>query len=691
MLDIEPKDLLIEIGCEELPSKSLQKLQSSFLDSFLKKIKEAELNFDAIKAFAAPRRLAIHVTHLSAAQPTRFEPKKGPPRTVALDKEGKPTIAALKFAETCKVPYETLTFNNDGYLFFEQKVPGLSTEQLIPLLLTDILNTLPINKRMRWGSNDFSFVRPVQWLVILFGDKLIETEIFGIKSDRYTQGHRFHHPHPIRIDMPSNYETLLQKPGYVIADFEKRRSQIHTALLHATKEYNQHSLFDPELLDEVTGLVEWPVILTGEFNNAFLEIPKEALVSSMQVHQKCFPITNSVGKLLSKFLIVSNIQSTDPQTVIDGNNRVMEARLADAAFYYRVDKETPLKERINRLEHIVFQVGLGSLLDKTNRIKTLTEYIAPTIKADLQSASRAAWLSKADLVTLMVGEFPELQGIMGRYYALQDAESDSVAKAIEEHYHPRFSQDSLPNTLEGSAVALADRIDSLTGIFSIGKRPTGDKDPFGLRRQAMAVLRIIIEKKLNLDLKDLFAKANSHFPNAKENQDPSNTVLLDFCFDRLRAWYQEQGITPQVFEAVLAKNPTKPFDFHQRIQAVSGFQKLPEAEALAAANKRVKNILTKSEENIPKDAMVDIALLQEKAEKDLETQLSAKEKEISPLVDASDYTEALKALATLRQPVDQFFTDVMVMSDNEALRNNRLRLLHRLRILFLKIADISLL
>jgi glycyl-tRNA synthetase beta chain len=686
------QDLLIEIGCEELPSKSLQKLQTALLEGLSLKLKEADLSFKKMVGFATPRRLAVQVLELATVQPTRSILKKGPARVAAFDKEGNPTTPALKFAESCKVPFEKLTFqetDKGSWLVFEQQEPGLLTEQLLPKMLMDVLNNLPINKRMRWGDNDFSFVRPVHWIVLLFGDKVIDAEIFGIKADRYTRGHRFHHPKPISINKSQDYEQILLKTGYVIADFNKRREKIATAMQETVQKNHYQVIIEPELLDEVTGLVEWPVVLTGEFDKSFLEIPKEALISSMQVHQKCFPITDLKGNLLQHFLIISNIESIDPKAVINGNNWVMKARLADAAFYYKVDKEITLHQRSEKLKQVVFQAGLGSLWDKSERIAALAKIIAEKINADAIYTERAALLCKADLLTQMVGEFPELQGTMGRYYALHHSEPAIVAQAIEEHYFPRFAQDGLPDSLEGAAVALADRIDSLVGIFGLGKEPTGDKDPFGLRRQALGILRIIIEKELNLDLEDLFSKAI--IIESVPKRDIKNNLLI-FCFDRLKARYLEQGIAPQIFEAVRNKElPSNPLDFHKRIQAVAIFKNLPEAETLAAANKRVKNILSKSDVSIPEDANIEKALLTEKAETELSAALISKEKEIEPLVKSGNYTEALKTLAALREPVDQFFTDVMVMVEDEALRNNRLRLLNRLRKLFLEIADISLL
>lgn len=711
------KDLFIELGCEELPAKTLKKIVEDFASTLMKDFqKELSTTAESLfcKTFITPRRIAILVMGL----PTHKEPEeiKSLPKTAAFDKEGNPTPALLAVKErmsSTKNATILIEKENDAYLYFKQP-DGEFTEKIIPEILKRVLyQTMPLKDRMRWGNFDFSFIRPVHWIVLLFGDKVIETEIFGIKTNRYTKGHRFLHPKPILINQIKNpekdYEMLLEKEGKVIADFQKRREKIHQQLLQSTKvigcnliDKNEQSKNDFEtLLDEVTGLVEWPVVLMGDFDPLFLDIPKEALISAMITHQKCFPLIDDAGKLLPKYLMVSNIESTDPQTVIEGNNRVMQARLADAAFYYRVDKEITLHLRKEDLKKVVFQQGLGNLWDKSKRIAILAQEIARNIQADTIYAERAALLCKADLLTQMVGEFPELQGIMGRYYALHDSEPEAVATAIEEHYYPRKANDILPSTLEGIAVALADRIDTLVGIFGVGKRPTGDKDPFGLRRQANAILRIIIEKELNLDLQALINYAEKHYTPALTQKDLSQT-LQDFFLERLRAWYQEQGINPRVFEAVRAVCPLSyPVDFHKRILAVNYFRTLSEAEALAAANKRVKNILIKSDINSSssnanananantKDTDIKKDLLTIPTEKQLWDKILEKEKNIENLLNHHDYTPALQELALLKEPVDNFFNEVMVMVEDEKLRNNRLRLLNKLRNLFLKIADIS--
>ncbi len=611
-----------------------------------------------------------------------------------------PTKALLGFAASNGVTVQDLKLDETekgAWYVFESEEPGKKAQALIPGIIHDAIKALPLPKRMRWGDGDDVFVRPVHWLTLLFNDEVLPLTLFGISSDRFTHGHRFHHPGKIAITFPHEYEELLFKQGKVRADFDKRRKHI---LLESTiQSEKNHGLVlgDEALLNEVNGLVEWPVVLVGEFETEFLQVPKEALISSMKVHQKCFPIETEDGKLLPKFIIVSNIESKDPKAVIAGNESVMGARLSDAVFHYRVDKEKSLESRLRSLKDVVFQQGLGSLWDKTERVAALTKMIAKQIpNCNFTLAERGALLCKTDLLTQMVGEFPELQGIMGRYYALHDGEEETVAFAIEEHYYPRFANDMLPSTLEGAAVALADRIDTLVGIFGLGKRPTGDKDPFGLRRQALGILRILIEKELNFDLKDLFIAAKELYGNLLlENTVTKNVPiiepLLDFCFERFRALATEQKVPARVFDAVLARWPTRPLDFERRILAVTEFQRLPEAESLSAANKRVHNILSKSEVPIPPDATFDKTLLKEDAEILLANQVIAKEEEIKPLLKASNYTQALQSLASLKEPIDRFFDKVMVMVDDVDLRNNRIKLLNRLRALFLEIADISVL
>lgn len=719
------RDLLIEIGVEELPPKSLRLLSRSFRDQIVQGLTNLQLPFSSaseglsdvsdaiaksdpaeIKVFATPRRLALLIPRLVTLQAPQHVLKKGPLLAAAFDKDGKPTPAALGFASACQTPLEALKTQQTEKgecLVYEQTLPAQATATLISKLVQDALKALPLPKHMRWGELKESFVRPVHWLVLLFGEQVIPAEFFGIKSDRMTYGHRFHHPAAIPLKQPSEYEDRLRNVGKVIADFEERRELIETNLKNIAAEENASASIDEELLDQVTGLVEWPVVLLGQFDEAFLALPPEVLISSMQVHQKCFPLPDKQGKLLAKFLIVSNIESSDPLTVVQGNERVMQARLHDAAFFYQVDKETRLEARQEDLKKVVFQNLLGgsTLWDKSNRIKGLSKFILSQIPPNLLDKSteadceRAALLCKTDLLTQMVGEFPELQGIMGRYYAIHDGESEAVARAIADHYHPRFANDSLPETVLGKVLALSDRIDTLVGMFGLGKHPTGDKDPYALRRQALAVLRIIGIGELSgfdLDLNQLFLKSKELYGNSLSTDVPIIQSLLEFCFERLRGWYLEQGEIPaRVFEAVLAKRPTRPVDFARRLLAVIVFQSLPEAESLAAANKRVRNILAKSDVPIPPETSFDNNLLTENAEKQLAKAIFEKKLEIAPLLQTNQYTQALKSLATLKEPIDQFFDSVMVMVEDVPLRNNRLKLLNQLRSLFLEIADISLL
>ncbi len=690
---IPTKNLLIEIGCEDLPAKPLKKIEAAFQNEMVKALKLAELTFKDIKAFITPRRLALLITELSTQQPSKLVIKRGPAKSAAYDEKGKPTKAALGFAESCGVTIDALSLQETDkgvWLCFQQQTEGLTAEKLIPTILTDVLQQLPLGRRMRWGNHDYTFSRPIHWILLLLGNKAIHAEIAGVKTGNLTYGHRFHHPNAFEIMNPIEYEQILLNKGFVISDFERRQHAIKTQLKEVAAKHHAEVNLNQDLLEEVTGLVERPVVLFGSFDKSFLQVPAEALISAMETHQKCFTLFDKNHGLLPHFLITSNIESKHPKTVINGNEWVIRARLADAAFFYETDKKTSLQDRREGLKHVRFQKGLGSLFDKSERIAKLAKHIATEIHADPIATERAAHLCKTDLLTQMVGEFPELQGIMGRYYAANDGESESVARTIEEHYYPRFAQDILPSSKEGAALAIADRIDSLVGLFSLGKRPTGDKDPFSIRRLSITLLRILVEKTIDLDLKSALNKAKALYKHSLPN---SNAIpeVLDFCFERFTAWYQEQGVPPRVFDAVFAKNLTNPLDFDQRIQAVKQFIELPESESLAAANKRVHNILVKSDVVFSTEPTVDTALLTETPEKNLWKILSHKEKELAPLLKTKQYTEALKRLASLREPIDQFFSDVMVMVEDQKIRKNRINLLHRLRTLFLGIADISLL
>ena len=681
------EDFIVEIGTEELPPKEQNKLASIFAEYLKTYFAEAGLSFGEAKSFATPRRIAVLIKELATQQPEQTITKRGPAIAAAYNTDGTPTKAALGFASSCGVSMQELTkqeTDKGAWLFFEQKAAGQKTISLLPEMVSKALTQLPIKKPMRWGSGEFSFVRPVHWILMLLGKEIVKANIFGLNASNHTLGHRVYCINPIKISTPDSYEGQLEREGQVIAAFETRKAVIKKAIIELAYKTDCKPIINEDLLDTVTGLVEHPVALLALFDPEFLRVPMECLTSSMQDHQKSFGlIDNNTGKLAPKFIFISNLTSSDPQTVIRGNELVMHARLADAAFYYDKDQQQTLESRVEQLKTVVYQKKLGSLYDKTLHIKELSTYIATAIDADIEVTKRAAFLCKADLLTNMVYEFPELQGIMGWYYS-QKEEKPAVANAIRDHYKPKFAQDELPASSEGIAIAIADRIDSLVGFFGIAMIPTGDKDPYGLRRQALAVLRILIEKNINLDLQDLFAHAVKNYDGKISDTTPE---LLIFCFERLKS-YLAENVPAKTFAAVMATNPTKPLDFYRRLMAVVEFQKLEAATSLAAANKRVQNLLEKNPAN---NASINNSLIATNDEKELLTAIENKERELQPLQKISDYSAILKSLATLQIPVDNFFTNVMVMVEDEKLRNNRLNLLQRLRNLFLQVADVSLL
>ncbi len=684
-------DLLIEIGTEELPPKALRRLSEAFSEGVLQGLAKAELAHGEATSFAAPRRLAILVRSLAEGQADREVERRGPALTAAFDAQGNVTKAAQGFARSCGVEVgdlEKLETDKGAWLVHRSHEEGKPTAELIPGIVQASLDGLPIPKRMRWGSLDAEFVRPVHWVVLLFGDRVIDAEILCAKAGRETRGHRFHHPEPIYLGEPTAYAPLLETEGHVIADFAARREAIRGQVMEAADRLGGKAVLDEDLLDEVTALVEWPVTVTGSFEERFLEVPSEALVSAMKGHQKYFPVVSAEGKLLPHFIAISNIDSREPEQVCHGNERVIRPRLSDAEFFWNTDRKQPLRSRLETLKGVVFQTKLGTLYDKTERIAGLAETIANSAGADAALANRAAWLAKCDLMTEMVGEFPELQGIMGRYYAALDGEPAEVALALDEQYMPRFAGDKLPASASGQAVALADRIDSLVGIFGIGQRPTGAKDPFGLRRAALGVLRVLIEKEQDLDLQALLTTAREQFERQGRTLAADvEEQVFDFVMERLRAYYGDRGIAHDTFEAVLARRPARPHDFDLRIRAVSAFRALPEAESLAAANKRIHNILRQAEGEVPDS--IDSARLVEPQEKALAEQVEKLAAQVAPLFEQRAYADALCALAALREPVDAFFDAVMVMADDPALRANRLALLKRLNGLFLGAADLS--
>ncbi len=687
------RNLLIEIGTEELPPKALLSLIEAFRDGVAGGLKKAGLAHKGITPYAAPRRLALLVKELDTAQADRDVERRGPALAAAFDAEGVATKAATGFARSCGVDVAELTTlesDKGSWLIYRVKEKGQATAALIPTIVEAALAGLPIPKRMRWGALEVEFVRPVHWVVLLFGDQPIEAEILGVKAGRHTRGHRFHHPEPLYLGEPEAYAPLLQSEGRVIADFGERREAIRAQVMEAAEALGGRAVLKEALLDEVTALVEWPVAVSGGFEQRFLEVPAEALISSMQDHQKYFPVVSHNGQLLPYFITIANIASRDVAQVRAGNERVIRPRLSDADFFWRQDRNKSLAERVESLGSIVFQKDLGTLLQKSEHLVAIAGAVAEAIGGDRAAAEQAAGISKCDLVTDMVFEFPELQGIMGRYYALHDGYSDEVAAALDEQYMPRFAGDELAGTRTGQALAIADRLYTLVGIFGIGQPPSGSKDPFALRRAALGLLRTVIERRLDLDLRqqiDLVVERLSR-QGVKLVVNTAEQVF-DFIYDRLRAYYQDQGFAFDTFDAVHAVRPTRPLDLDARVRAVDAFRKLPEAESLAAANKRISNILKKAEEAIP--ASVDTAALLEVQEQALARELEKLQGEVVPLLDGGDYAQALQRLAALRGPVDSFFDAVMVMAEDPALRLNRLALLAQLSGLFLRIADISLL
>ncbi len=685
------RDLLFELGTEELPPKALRTLRDALRDEVAARLHKADLTFAAIDAYAAPRRLAVVVHDLTERQPHKTVERRGPALKAAFDADGDPTPAALGFAKSCGVTVEDLeTLENDkgAWLMCRIHQPGKAAVELIPEILTQALAALPIPKRMRWGTGEAEFVRPVHWAALLFGDEVIETEILGVATGNTTRGHRFHCPRPLTVPHPDHYAQLLLGEGRVIADFDERRQHIRQQAEKLAAEAGGRAHIDDDLLDEVTALVEWPVGLVGNFEERFLALPKEVLITVMQSHQKYFPVLDEAGALLPRFITFANLDSKHPATVRAGNERVIRPRLSDAEFFWNQDLKIPLERHLDKLAGIVFQKRLGTLLDKTRRLERLAEWLAPETGADPAKAKRAATLAKTDLVTDMVGEFPELQGIMGRYYALAQGEDPEVAAALEEQYRPRFAGDRLPETPTGRTLALADKIDTLVGIFSIGQVPTGTKDPYALRRAALGVIRIVIESELMLNLKQLLTEAANLYPH---DFDPEATVaqVFDFILERLRGYLAERGFRADEFEAVAAVEPADLLDFLRRIKAVHAFRQLPEAEALAAANKRIRNILRQAQMPVTATGEVDPGRFDSEAERTLFHELQAARTDVEPLLAKHDYTAALKRLAQLRDSVDAFFDQVMVMVEDEATRHNRLNLLAQVARLFLRIADVS--
>jgi len=684
------ENLLVEIGTEELPPKALRKLAESFAENLAAELASLELNHQGVSWYASPRRLGLRVTALEAKQSDKVVEKRGPAVTAAFDADGNPTKAAMGWARGCGIDVsdaQTLETDKGAWLLHKAQVEGQATTSLMSDAVNKALAKLPIPKPMRWGANKTQFIRPVHTATILFGSTLIEGEILGKQVGNQLQGHRFHHPEKVTINHADDVFDVL-KSAYVVADFEARKAQIREQIEAAASAVNAKVAMDEDLLEEVTSLVEWPVTLTATFEEAFLDVPSEALIYTMKDDQKYFPLLDQDGNLLNKFLFVSNIESKDPSVVIAGNEKVVRPRLADAQFFYETDKKKTLESRLESLDTVLFQKQLGTLKDKSERISELAGYIAEQLGADAELAKRAGLISKTDLMTEMVMEFTDVQGVMGMHYARHDGEAEEVALAQNEQYMPRFAGDNLPTNVISCAVAIADKFDTLVGIFGIGQAPKGDKDPFALRRAAIGALRIMVEKSLPLDILDLVAKSQTLFGEKLTNLNVS-TDVFEFMLGRFRAWYQDEGIEVDVIQAVLARRPTKPVDFDRRVKAVSHFRTLDAAEALAAANKRVSNILAKND--ITTQGDVNESLLSDDAEKVLASHVAKFATELAPLYANGDYQEALSQLAGIRESVDNFFDNVMVMADDEAVKQNRLALLSQLSRLFLDIADISVL
>jgi glycyl-tRNA synthetase beta chain len=683
-------DFLVEIGTEELPPKALRSLMDAFSSGLESGVDEARLGHGDIHAYASPRRLAVLIENLDTAQEDRRTTQKGPPTKVAFDDNGNPTAAANAFAKKCGVTVEDLgreKTDKGEWLVSEVVEKGKKAAELMPQLTERALAALPIPRRMRWGAGEAEFVRPVHWIVLLHGAKAIKASIMGIAASNKTRGHRFHSTKPITIKAPGDYLQALEDSGHVIADFERRRDLVTKGVEAAAKKAGGIAVADDALYDEVTALVEWPVPITGSFDEDYLSLPREAVVSTLTSHQRYFPVEGKDGKLLPRFITVANLDSKDPDQVRDGNERVIRPRLADAAFFWESDRRKPLSARQETLRDVVYQRGLGSMYDKAQRTANLAAEMANALDVDAAPVMRAASLAKCDLVTGMVGEFPELQGVMGRYYAQSDGEPPAVADAIAEHYLPRFSGDALPTSTDGQILALADKLDTLTGVFAIGKKPSGNRDPFGLRRAALGIVRVLIECKLDLDLKALIASAVEAQPAS--GGDNVAAEVYDYITDRLRRYFldRDSKLATETFDAVLARAPTSLVDFDRRLEAVQAFIALEPAASLAAANKRVANILRKAE--VVSVGEVRRKLLSEPAETALAEAVAEATATVTPMLEARQYTEALSALASLRGPVDQFFDDVMVMAEDKATRNNRLALLSQMRALFLDVADIS--
>lgn len=685
-------DFLVEIGTEELPPKALRSLMDAFGAGLTAAIEAVPLEHAAVHTYASPRRLAVRIERLARQQEDRNVEHKGPPTKIAFDSDGNPTPAAAAFAKKCGVAVTDLGRNKTDkgeWLVYDAVEKGRVAAELMPALIEQTLASLPIPRRMRWGAGDAEFVRPVHWVVMLHGKDVIKAAVMGAEGGNTSRGHRFHSSGPIVISQPDDYPGVLEEKGYVVADFERRRAMVRDGVEAAAGDAGGHVVDGESLYDEVAALVEWPVPILGRFDETFLSLPREVIISTLTSHQRYFPVADDEGTLLPRFITVANLESKDPGQVREGNERVIRPRLADAAFFWDSDRKNSLASREDALREVIYQRGLGSLHDKGRRIGATAVWLASKLDVDATSVARAAELAKCDLLTGMVGEFPELQGIMGRYYALSDGEPDVVAEAIGEHYRPRFAGDDLPATRAGQVLAIADKMDTLAGVFSMGKKPSGNRDPFGLRRAALGVVRILIECGLDINIKTLIAKAVAQQPTSKIEKDTLSAELYEFISDRLRRYFldRDSGLATETFDAVMVRQPESLLDFDRRLAAVQTFARLEQAESLAAANKRIANILRKAGD--PQGLSVNKKLLEQEAEEILFNALDNARHKVQPMIKVRNYAEALNTLADLKDPVDRFFDDVMVMAEDDTVRNNRLALLGELRVLFLDVADIS--
>ena len=682
------QDLLFEIGCEELPPKTLNKMSKALLDAVVEQLAKLKLSYSSTQYYASPRRLAFMIAELQSKQDDIHTQRFGPPVSTAVDNTGIPTNAAIGFAKSCNTTFEnlqTIETPKGKRLAFTIEEKGKLTESLLPQIITTAIKKIPISKLMRWSNHQYAFVRPVHWLLFIYGEKVIDLNLFGKQASNVTYGHRFMSSGPLEVNHVEKYVDILKNNGYVIVDIEQRQQLIKTKLKEIATQKQLNVVIDNDLLDEVSAIVEYPVALYCEFDKDFLRVPQESLITAMQSHQKCFPVIDNNGNLVNGFITISNINSKQPEVVIKGNQKVMAARLSDAAFFYDSDVKIPLEQFNKKLKNVIFQKQLGTVQDKVNRIEKIASYIGHLIGIEEDLIKRAAKLSKADLVTDMVFEFPELQGLMGYYYAKAQGENKNVALALNEQYLPKFSGDNLPKTKVGLCLSLADKIDTLVGIFGIGQKPTGDKDPFALRRAVIGILRILKEESLDINFNDLLYYTKKAY---QVKLAPDTIELIEqFAMERLKGLYKEEGVEVDVFDSVKSTSPKTIVDFNNRVVAVLAFKEKESSQALAQANKRISNILAKN--TLKVSSKVSEQLFQELQEKQLYTQLEENRTAIDSHINNNDYLLAFDVLGTLNQPINLFFENVMVMSDDEAVRQNRLALLEDIHQQFKKVADIS--